>query len=297
MDASQRIAQVLRDWLGEERPMDDETHHFIESTYGALGDEELAALLNGDDAEAVTLREFMLEPDEAVRMAVEAEALENQTDEADVAAALFGLEPVLAVRTALGVVRLPLDADDCRMLARRLRLGWVPRPELSAGAAEGLDEEQATRLLVRCRQRNLGGEDTPEAQARFLGDLARRSGSAPTFFTMFGRLAPLLSGLESDEAVYAGLQMHKATLARALRELQEFERDLKRSNMETMLLQGRRIPEISVDETRATIMDIDRACLAVFGRTEVLPDQAVMEADHGSFDPDEDLDRIFDIFG
>ncbi|MFW5734921.1 MAG: hypothetical protein ACOCWR_07670, partial [Oceanidesulfovibrio sp.] len=237
-----------------------------------------------------------LDPDEGLRIAVEKELGCEPADTKQTATVLRGLDPVLLLAVPDGEVRLPLEEEDCRILTARLLLGWTPHLALVKGASEGLDEEGRRLLLVRCRTLRMGEESVPEAQARFLGDLARLAGSNPDFFAMLGRVAPLLSGLLNDEAIYAGLQMHKLTLARALREKLEFERDLKSSNMETMLLQGRRIPEINTDETRAAIRDIDRACLAVFGRTEVMADQAVMEADHGSFDPDDDLDRIFNLF-
>lgn len=297
MTLESRIAGALQQWLGERRRMDDDTRHFIESTFGPQDVAALAALLSEGDPESATLRELLLDPDEELCLSIEKELRHAPADAQETAASLVGLHPVLLLAVPGGEVRLTLTGEDCLLLAERLRLGWTPHPELAAGAVDGLDEENARRLLVRCRQLNLGSDDGNEAQARFLGELARRMGSAPDFFRVFGRIAPLLSGLLNDEGIYAGLQLHKSNLARALRELREFERDLRHSNMETMLMQGRRIPEISGDEALATIKDIDRACLAVFGRTEVLSDQAIMEADHGSFDPDDDLDRIFDLFG
>ncbi|TVM12821.1 hypothetical protein DPQ33_18460 [Oceanidesulfovibrio indonesiensis] len=63
MTLESRIAGALQQWLGERRRMDDDTRHFIESTFGPQDPAALAALLGDDDPESATLRELLLDPD------------------------------------------------------------------------------------------------------------------------------------------------------------------------------------------------------------------------------------------
>ena len=62
----------------------------------------------------------------------------------------------------------------------------------------------------------------------------------------------------------------KKACFRSLQQADRFEKQLAKSNMETLLLQGVRVPHINKTEARQKMAFIDRISFAVFGRSEAL---------------------------
>jgi hypothetical protein len=74
----------------------------------------------------------------------------------------------------------------------------------------------------------------------------------------------------------------------------KFEEQLKKSNMETLILQGVRSPYISKDEARNKMRIIDRTSLAVFGKTDYF-EHVCDTIDLGEFHQDKDMEKVVRI--
>jgi len=76
-----------------------------------------------------------------------------------------------------------------------------------------------------------------------------------------------------------------------LQQASRFEEQLRRSNMETLMLQGVRAPHIDPDALREELRLIDRISRTVFGSTEYFLSPGSGE-DLGLFDPRDDIGRV-----
>ncbi len=74
--------------------------------------------------------------------------------------------------------------------------------------------------------------------------------------------------LKDDKDIYSALMDKKRVYLQNLQVVIRYEEQMKKSNIETLILQGVRVPFISREDTLKKIEIIDRISFAVFGKTE-----------------------------
>jgi hypothetical protein len=77
-----------------------------------------------------------------------------------------------------------------------------------------------------------------------------------------------LEALKEDNGIFEALMARKKSYLKNLQRTVQFEARLRKNNMETLMLQGKRAAFIDKVEARKKIDIIDRISRAVFGRTE-----------------------------
>ncbi|PTN33946.1 hypothetical protein [Desulfonatronum sp. SC1] len=264
------LAALIRSLLEKGMDLDGAALTTISQVLGGAEAEELAArLTDPDDAEAWSMRDLVLFPDQPLALAVESWLLERE--QRDDKAAMPDKDAGAALLTqAMLRVRLPdrtelwltLDQDEARLLASRLHLGKrLPesvRDLLTAPVAA--NRELAAALSLACKQSRLPW--TP-SQETFILTLLRaclpgpdqEPGAEPAQSEPSPKTPPrraldmvrwTLSFLEhSGEDVPAALARRRETLLRHLDQAGEMERVRQAHNFETRRMLG--IPEQHFD--------------------------------------------------
>ena len=112
-------------------------------------------------------------------------------------------------------------------------------------------------------------------------------------FSAYDFLLAFLDELKDDTDLYRALTQKKRFYFQNLQKAERFSAQLKNSNMETLLLQGVRIPYINTEEARRRMDLIDRICYAVFGQSNFL--ETGGSTDLGEFSRENGLEAVFKI--
>ncbi|MCP4623321.1 MAG: hypothetical protein GY850_07280 [bacterium] len=81
-----------------------------------------------------------------------------------------------------------------------------------------------------------------------------------------------LDELKEDQDLYPALMAKKRFYLRSLQKAKKLETQLEKSNLETLLSQGKRVILVDKADARKKMMIIDRISRAIFGKTEYIED-------------------------
>ena len=236
--------------------------------------DRLAAFLSDDsDSERDSLLDLIFYPDQALQLTLEpllAAADCSAADEAALGDRLMDTAIDALVRLPDGrplvSVRLP-DFIKSQFLAR-LNITGQLNPDVAAAIASGVPE--ALQLPVTVRLRN-AAIDLTDNQCRFLCRLFMRlTDRGPGVMACLEVVLPLLTADPTDSHAYDLLAERKRGLFRSFQQARRFEKLLRRTNMETLMLQGIRPPAASAEDLQRQMRLIDRICLQTYGRTETI---------------------------
>jgi hypothetical protein len=263
------LPQTVLDVLERGLPQDAAVAHFIHSTYGDLSPSELSALLaDRDDPQTASLVELLLFPGEAVALILEP-ALASARLDADGASALaeaLAEAPPRAVAVMPDGSRLtvPLSPDDARHFVARLS----PQRSLPEDAARLLAQrfspDDALALAVTARQS--GPDWTPAAKAFFRTLATRLDADAPKALDTLRFALRFLRGLAKDALPLPALAARRAQLAAQLRRARQQEEALAKSNYETLVMTGARLPYLHAPDIAHELALADAALTAATGR-------------------------------
>lgn len=234
----------------------------------------LAAFLSDDsDSERDSLLDLIFYPDQALQLTLEpllAAAGCRAADETALGDRLVDLSIDALVRLPDGcplvTVRLP-DFIKLQFLAR-LNITWQQNPEVAAAIASGVP--QALQLPVTVRLRNVAFDFTDNHRRFLCRFFAHLTDRGPDVMDGLELLLPLLTADPADSHGYDLLAERKRCLFRSFQQVRRFEDLLRRSNMETLMLQGVRPPADSGDDLQHQMRLIDQICLQTYGKTETI---------------------------
>ena len=247
---------------------------FIDTALFLPGPDHLAAFLHaGEGCERDTLLDLIFYPDQATQVDLEPlleRARCSAADEQRIATWLRARDVAVRIRMPDGrpVATIRLTEACKQSYLERLKITWQGAPEVTAAIDEAVSE--SLRPLVKVRLRNAGGR-WAAGQALFLRRFFERmDDSHDDYLACLDLALAMLDSIESAHDAYDRLVDHKRACFRGLQQARRFEMLLRRSNMETLMLQGVRPPEQSCEHLLARMTLIDRVCQGVFGRTEIL---------------------------
>jgi len=252
----------------------DDDLEFIDVSLFPPDPEELAAFLSNDEnSERDTLLDLIFYPDQALQIDLEP-LLEagrfSPADEKRILEGLLDADIDVPVRMPNGreLVRLRLPEFIKYRYLDRLNVAWQPHTDVVAA----IDDQVSAPLrpVVKVRLRNTGLR-LESGQALFLGRFfTRMDDGHPDYLACLDLVLSLLDEKKGAVEVYRLLVDYKRTCFRCLQQARRFETLLRRSNMETLMLQGIRPPQESPDEWVRRMALIDRICYGVYGRTEIM---------------------------
>jgi hypothetical protein len=264
------LAAAIVDILEQGLPQDDAVVHFISSTHGDLSPAALAALVaDPDDPQAASLLELLLFPGPAVALALE-DALEHAaliaSDLPALAAAVAARSPrATAVLPGGSRLPLPVSPEHLGRLIDRL----APQRTLPAGLRAQLEARvpQAARsLAVAARQ--TGPSWTPAATAfatTFLAQMPVDPDPAPAVATVRFVLR-FLADLRQGSLPLPALFARRSQLAAQLRRAAQQDEALAKSNYETLMMGGNRLPYLHAPDIARELGLADAVIVTMTGR-------------------------------
>lgn len=267
------LADRIAGLLGEEICVGPHVVEYINSTYGNPVFEEIRTLIEeqgGSDRES--LLELIFFPDEAVQVQLE-QVLERHSytteDVAVIAADLAArnIRAFVSIDRTAPALHLRVDRAVIDPFLTRLNIDYSLPSGLNRSLAKIQPVEK--RRAVRVRLRNHRTRPTGGLLA-FFGRCIRETCTHRYFFQGLDFLLQFVQETDSGADIYEALMRKKRRCRRLLNKIDDAQQKLQKSNVETLLLQGGRIPYIDRRRALETIAAIDRISLAVFGRTESL---------------------------
>jgi hypothetical protein len=271
-----QLADKIRKVLGNGITLGGDVVHYIDSTFSNPNIEELEAILLDDsNCEKDSLMELLFFPDESMQFELE-EMLENlqlgNLDEDKVGDALC--------REPLRVnMRLPRDRGSIDLeLPHEVIPGFITRLNISKHLNTKLrevinkyaDEGAGNGYKVKIRNsRFLPGEK----KIHFLGDFFEKLAPQSHDFNICLDFAlAFLDEMNQDQDLYPALMAKKRFYLRSLQKAKKLENQLQKSNLETLLSQGKRVILVDQTDARKKLLIIDRISRAIFGKTEYIDD-------------------------
>ena len=254
--------------------LSDEVLEFVDASLFRPEPEALAVFISNDEnSERDTLLDLIFYPDQVLQIELEPLLEAGRLapdDEKRVLKRLLEADIDVPVRLPNGreLLRFRLPGFIKDRFLTRLNVARQLPPEVVAA----IDDRVAAPLrpVVKVRLRNAGLRlDT--GQTLFLARFFSRMDDAhPDYLACLDLVLTLLDEKKAAVEVYCLLVDYKRTCFRSLQQARRFEALLRRSNMETLMLQGIRPPQESPDELARRMDLIDRVCFGVYGRTEIM---------------------------
>lgn len=247
---------------------------YVESALFPAERDRLAAFLTDDsDCERDSLLDLIFSPDASVQIGLEP-LLERARYSVDDQRAIHDRLMDMTIETritmpdgrALVDIRLP-DYIKAQYL-RRLCLSWQLDDPVAAAVEAGVSSTR--RSAVRVRLRNAGIRPAAGRQVFLCRFFERIPDSDPEYLACLDLVLSLLESVDGSADGYDMLVGHKRSLFRRLQQIRRFEALLQRSNVETLMLQGVRVPHGSCEALWERMRLIDRICFGIYGKTEAM---------------------------
>jgi len=270
--AQQALFSRIVDALKKGGDLNDEILDYIDAVLFTPEPDRLSAFLaDEENSERDTLLDLIFYPDRTVQVDLEpilASGRYSSEDEHTILDRLLArtIEPPIRLPDGrrLTCIQVP-DFIKTRYL-ERLNIAWQLPVDLAAAIDKGVSA--AMGPVVRVRLRNAGIQFSG-GQVTFLCRFFERMDDGhPEYSDCLDLALALLDNKASHAAVYDMLVDYKRVCFRALEQARRFADLLRRSNMETLMLQGFQPPRESPEVLLHRMGLIDRICFSVFGRTE-----------------------------
>jgi hypothetical protein len=272
--AADLFARIV-DALEQGGRLTDTILDYIDASLFPPEPDRLKTFLTSDDDESErdSLLDLIFYPGPAVQRELEplleAAALSVQ-DEARVRDRLLARPIDARIRMADGDVlaTIPLPDFIKSQYLERLNLSWQVDPPVLAAIQNGVSAASAVAVKVRLRNARFRFS---LARGRFLCRFFERmTDGEPDYLACLDLALTLVEDAGEAVDMYDRLVAHKRFLSRSLQQAQRFDALLRRSNMETLMLQGVRAPHAPYDELSRHMRLIDRICFGIFGKTETI---------------------------
>lgn len=244
---------------------------YIHGTYGPIDSEEIKALVeNPDGGERETLVELIFFPDESVQVQLETVLAKHPCssgDAADIAAELSkrNLSATVALDEAGQTLTVRVDRIVIDSILARLNIVYTLNADLDRAVGKWVPADRQNAVKVRLRNARFQpiGRQLDSVH-RYIRAASRDDG----FLDDLDFLLAFVQEIDPDSDLYDAMMRRKKRCWRQLNKFARFEERLRRTNMETLMLQGERFPYVDRSQMQHTIAAIDRIALAVYQKTE-----------------------------
>jgi hypothetical protein len=259
-----RIAGILEKGL----ILDDRVLHFMDTTFGSFSLENMAEIFQDEDlCERESFLELIFFPDESIQVQIEgllwAEDYTEKDEEAVVDILVSRIQSVKLYFPELpGILEIAFSRESARRFVSRLKISNTPDKELIRSVKKAVNPKWVGLVLVKIRNAAIPRTDNV---IDFLSCFFRKIGSdRPDFLDCLAFILEFSKGLGEESDIFQSLMERKKSCIQAVKKAAEYEKQLARYNMETMIMKGERNPCVNIDEIKKTIAIIDRISLSVF---------------------------------
>lgn len=234
--------------------------------------QEIEAVIRDEsDCERDSLIELLFFPDESVQIELE-DLLETgnfqQADEKTVLNLLCSKD----IRTALifpdssGSLKLSVPASAADQFVSRLNISKKIDKRLVEAVNSCARDADRTRFRVKLRNARLS---YTEDKILFLTAFFEKADThAPDPAACLDFILDMLGEIRDHQDIFQALMDKKRSYFQNIQQAAKFEEQLKKNNMEVLMLQGTRMPHIDKADVFNKIAMIDTISLTVFGKTE-----------------------------
>lgn len=165
-----------------------------------------------------------------------------------------------------GSLHIEISNAYARQLIKRLHISKQLNRQIVAAIDNHARAKLKKQFKVKLRNSRLIPTDNKIA---FLsGFFEKFNIESSDVFEHLDFVLSLLEEIKEDTDIFKALMVKKKFYLRHLKRTEKFEDQLQRTNMETLMLQGKRAVFIDKNEARKMMVIIDRISQAVFGKTE-----------------------------
>ncbi len=272
MDPCILLADRIEETLNRGIQVNFDTCHFIDSTFGCTSIKALDGVVrNAGDCERDALLDLLFSPDEAVQIKIE-DLLTvypfQKKDEAKIAAQLVcrNLIPPFSFSEYHQTLTIKMPDFCAGLFVVRLKIWKKLNRNLSGVICRSLTGDLRKQVMVGLR--NSRFEQTRD-RVDFLSCLiAKTAENRREFRICFDFLLIFFDALEPGTDIYNALRDKKKFYFRQLQAARKYASDLRKSNMETMMLRGLQCPSFNIATIHRNMKTIDRISRICFGRSE-----------------------------
>jgi hypothetical protein len=267
-----RIAGILEKGL----KLDERVLHFMDSTFGPFSPEKMAQVIQDEDlCEREPLLELIFFPDESIQVQIEDMLCVGDYTEKDEESVINSLvsriqSVELYFPESPGKLEIAFSRESAKQFISRLKISSTPDKKLINSIKKTVDSKWADLVLVKIRNAAIPRIDNI---IDFLSGFFRKIGAdRPDFLDCLNFILEFSQGLDEGSNIFQSLMERKKVCIQTLAKAAEYERQLSKYNMETMIMKGIRNPCVNGDEMKKTISIIDRISLSIFNRFDLIPE-------------------------
>ncbi|OQY57717.1 MAG: hypothetical protein B6245_15595 [Desulfobacteraceae bacterium 4572_88] len=266
-----RLAERIREILSQGLEMSHEVLHYVDSTFSNPSTAELTAFISDEDnCEKDALTDLIFFPDESLQIQLE-DMLEQEgfqkTDEERIAGYLceHPLETAIRFPDSRGGFSLSMPDWVAGIFVSRLNISKKLDTKLTEAISTHADLSDGRRFKVRLRNARFDAtENKTRFLCRFFEELGAFSGTGDEYLDF---LLNFLDELQKDGDIFQGLTEKKKFCFQTFQKVLKSEELLNQKNMETLILQGVRIPYADKNDLLRQMDMIDDISFSIFGKT------------------------------
>lgn len=262
----------------------DDVIHYMDTAFSCTDTAALEDILNDESGmEKEPLIELLLFPDESIQAQLESILESFKFEKQDINKVLslvMKKSPVARFEDPGRHFNFNFNIPEwaAEQFIHRLNIS-TQAPALVLQAVEN-HVEQSLKSQVKVKLRNSRFAEI-DSKLHFLCNFFKSIDcSDDDFMQILDFILVFLGEIKPDVTIYKALVHRKKSLFKNLQQALKFEKQLENNNMETLLLQGLRMPHISIDHTRKKMNYIDKICISIFGRTEHIEQVHALELNH-----------------
>jgi hypothetical protein len=269
-----KIGAILKHGL----EINKDTLHFIDSTFSSPSPEAVKEILSDKThGEAETLMSLLFFPDSGIQLALE-DFLETggfeETDAARVVEYLTGadFETPFRFPGSIEALKVTMPPWVGEQFVSRLNISKRIDDRLLASVRRNVPKDRM--LHVKVRLRNSRFAET-ENRISFLAVFFEKIQDHD--LSCLGFLLRFFEEQAEHADIFEALIARKRHCFHSLQKAEKFQRMLRTDNIETLMMRGVRMPYVDPEDMQAKMDQIDRICLAIYGKTEYFqPPEAVL---------------------
>jgi hypothetical protein len=266
------LANEILKILGGGLNLSSDVVHYIDSTFSNPTVEELRAILQDEsNCEKDSLIELLFFPDESMQIQLENVIEEHnflKKDEEEISNYLCRkpLRVYFHLPANRGSLHIELPNATARQFIKRLHISR----QLDRRVVAAIDNHARAKLKKKFKVKLRNSRLIPtDNKIEFLaGFFEKFNIESSDVFEHLDFVLSFLEEIKEDADIFKALMAKKKFYLRHLKRTEKFEDQLQKTNMETLMLQGKRAAFVDKNEARKMMLLIDRISQAVFGKTE-----------------------------
>jgi len=279
------LAEKIENYFYEGIVLGHDVLHFIDSTFLNPTIREFGDIFTDElNLERESLIELIFSPDESMQVKLEnslTDKVFEKNDEKQITGLLCSksLSTYIIFPNGRGKLKVNVPEEAIISFVSKLNIQWKPVAQIvktlnkitdhhlkkldDVSQDQRIDDIKAL-LMVRMRNKRV---DHSEKITKILCLFMEKADIEDTsFFNCIDYLLDTMDGLMDDDDAYEALSQRKQQYRETIRKREEFDTLLKKSNPETLSLQGINATFINIDDMQKRIAIIDTITLAVYGK-------------------------------